>query len=424
MTRITRLNSQGQHGVALSLVRELKGALLQAGRTDAEELGWARCYELRSLYALGMVDEGLALLAEAEPRPTKLRPEHAAWMSAVGAELAARAGDAELSCRHAAHALLLHLECADVQGARDLMERAYTLLHGLGAEAGFATLLDLLDGLLVDAPPGAEEGERISAVILAVEQSAWGRAARRRGARREQLALHEATRSGDEGRVRELLAAGTCPDAVDGAAPGLLRPVLAAALHGHAAILRRLLASGARVDVLNVQGRTPLHLAADQGHAEAVALLASAGAPLEARDLFGQTPLHLASWQDHGEATRRLLAARANPNAADTTGCTPLHLTASEPLPAQVRLLLDAGANADARDHHGCTPLMHAAAEGRSECVDLLLAARARPDLRDLEQRSAADYALMNGHLALGRRLYAGRQVIEMRSRLAERSSR
>lgn len=424
MTRITRLNSEGQHGAALAAARELTASLLRASRTDPEELGWARCYELRALYALGMHEEGLALLDVPAPRPSSIRPEHAAWMAMVGAELAAKARDADRVCRHAARALALRLEHGDGQGARETIEKARALLGELGAEERLSELLDVLDDLLAQAPPGAEEGERLSAVILAIEQTIWGRDARRRGARRDQMALHEAVRAGDEARVRDLLAAGASPNAIDGAAPGLLCPVLAAAFYGHAGILRRLIASGARVDVLNVQGRTALHLAADQGHAEAVALLAAAGAPLEARDLFGQTPLHLASWQDHGEATQHLLAARANPNALDTTGCTPLHLTASEPLPAQVMRLLDAGANVDARDHHGCTPLMHAAAEGRAECVDLLLAARARPELRDLEQRSAADYALMNGHLSLGRRLYAGRQVIDLRSRAAARSTR
>lgn len=424
MTRITRLTSDGQHAAALIAVRELEERLLQAGRTDPEELGWARCYELRALHALGRHDEGLALLESPPPRPSSIRPESGAWMAMVGAELAAWAGDVDRVCRFAARGVALRLESGETQGVLEQIEKAAALLADLGAPERLGDLLDLLDGLLEEAPPGAEEGERISSVILAIEQTSWGREARRLGARRDQLALHEAVRAGDDARVRELLAVGTSPDALDGASPGLLRPVLAAAFHGQCGILRQLIAGGARVDVLNIQGRTALHLAADQGHGDAVALLAAAGAPLEARDLFGQTPLHLASWLDHGEATLRLLAARANPNATDTTGCTPLHLTASEPLPLQVRRLLDAGANVDARDHHGCTPLMHAAAEGQAECVDLLLAARARPELRDLEQRSAADYALMNGHLSLGRRLHTGRQIIDLRSRLAARSSR
>eukprot|EP00434_Breviolum_minutum_P022577 symbB.v1.2.019922.t1/scaffold1652.1/size121070/2 len=61
-------------------------------------------------------------------------------------------------------------------------------------------------------------------------------------------------------------------------APGGTTALHFAALHGHTAMLRRLLAGGADVNALDDHGWAPLHLAAGAGRLDAMNLLVAAGA--------------------------------------------------------------------------------------------------------------------------------------------------
>ncbi len=412
MAAIAREALTEEHAACLLMARALETRLLSSSNVDPAELGWARYYQVRSLYFLSRYAEALELLSRPTRDDISFRADNAAWMRSAEAEMAAVLGDTGRAERCAHDAIRARLAEQDLPGARAALETARALFLRAEEPDRVEGLLDLLDRLLDEAPPGSDEAERLASLILDVERTDWGRAERRRGRRGLGLALCAAAERGDLLHARELLAAGADPDALDGARPGLCRPLLGAAFIGELSLVRMLLAAGARPDRPNVQGRTPLHHAADQGHAEVAALLVAAGAPLEAEDLFGQTALHLASWQDHADALRVLLQAGANPDARDATGCTPLHLTASEPLPELLRALLEAGASVDAQDQAGCTPLMHAAAEGCASCVEVLLEAGARSELMDEEGRVAADFAFANGHLLLGRRLSGGPRLL------------
>jgi hypothetical protein len=78
-----------------------------------------------------------------------------------------------------------------------------------------------------------------------------------------------------------------------------------AARHGHAEVVKMLLAAGADIeakysDVSN--GRTPLGLAAEWGHANVVKLLLDAGGKSDTPGgLLGQTPLSVAAARAHTE---------------------------------------------------------------------------------------------------------------------------
>lgn len=415
---IAREAMAGEHASCLLAARALKARLLAEQETDPSELGWARYYEIHALYHLGRFAEGVAVLSTDEPRPALVRSDNAAWLAQIEAEMASALGDLTRTHAGLEVALRLHLEEQDLVGTFATLEAARGLLLRVGAPERFGGMLDALDRLLEEAEAGSPAAERAAAVIQEVERSEWGRHERRVGRRGLGLLLREAALRGDLARVEELLGRGADANALDGANPGLCRPLLAASAQGHVAVVERLLCAGARPELPNVQGRTPLHLAADQGHAETVLRLVQAGAPREAKDLFGQTPLHLAGWQSHGDVVERLLAAGADPNAADASGCTPLHLMASEPLPELVERLIAAGADVNARDLDEATPLMHAAAEGRADCAERLIAGGARLDLQDEDGRSAADVAFANGHLLLGRRLSSGTRPAGSRARL------
>jgi ankyrin repeat protein len=152
-------------------------------------------------------------------------------------------------------------------------------------------------------------------------------------------------------------------------------------------LLPVMLQPGIEVNKKDASGRTPLHLLAAGGvlPAEQVNPLFSCGADADIKDLNGKTPLHyLATYalEDNGAFTL-LLSRGADINARDNRGDTPLHLAANQrpeawgespaahqllqyirtghaflcPNPEIVRTLLKHGAAVNAKNNTGRTPL-------------------------------------------------------------------
>lgn len=151
-----------------------------------------------------------------------------------------------------------------------------------------------------------------------------------------------------------LIAAGADVDAVHGSSPGALFTMVA---RHDRDLLETLLGAGARPDVRDERGRTPLHAACAEGLYQAARLLLTHGADPAARDRFGATPLHAIG------------------------------------APTIVHLLLGHGAELDAADASGTTPLMSACEEGAFDVVIALLTAGADVDRRDHAGQRAIDYA-------------------------------
>jgi ankyrin repeat protein len=130
-----------------------------------------------------------------------------------------------------------------------------------------------------------------------------------------------------ERMVKTLLAAKADPNASRSG----ISPLLAAVRHGNAAIVRTLLAAGARADAVDFKGRNPLHRAAAANQpTELIAPLLRRGLDLDDEDPLTQlTPL--AEYARHGnvKACTALLEAGADANAGATQGVTPLSMTAS-----------------------------------------------------------------------------------------------
>lgn len=85
------------------------------------------------------------------------------------------------------------------------------------------------------------------------------------------------------------------------------RPLHLAAASGQTALLKLLLASGARVDAKNCYRQSPLHLAAEAGHKRIVELLLAANADINARQWQELSPLTLALNSEKGQALVPLL---------------------------------------------------------------------------------------------------------------------
>lgn len=188
--------------------------------------------------------------------------------------------------------------------------------------------------------------------------------------------IHEAARAGDLPRVETLLAAD--PSLASLADERDSRPVHFAADGGHVPVLEVLVASGADLTVIDLDGDTPLHWAAYAGQIDAMGWLLAQGADLEARNHHEATPLLYTAKRRQHAAAEFLLDAGADTEAANDYGRTPLLWVARETndIP-MARLLLEQGADVNVVDNGGETALSLAAWRGFRVLVDLLLEAGA-----------------------------------------------
>lgn len=109
-----------------------------------------------------------------------------------------------------------------------------------------------------------------------------------------------------------------------------------AAAENNVVVLRRLIVAKAAVDVVDSNGRQPLHLAVmkgtrataetDRAALSIIPVLLEAGADVHAIDELGATPLHLAAQRGMVGSTKRLVAAGADPRLPNSKGKTPINL--------------------------------------------------------------------------------------------------
>ena len=138
-------------------------------------------------------------------------------------------------------------------------------------------------------------------------------------------------------------------------------------------IIEALVGAGAKLDVSQPEGETPLMAVAAAGSVEAVRFLLARGAAIDARESAGgQTALMWASGEGHDDVVRALLEAGADPNVVGRVTVLP-------------RLRGDGGRMWVDYTSGGLTAAMFAARGGHSEVLALLAAGgadlnRANPD--------------------------------------------
>ncbi len=205
--------------------------------------------------------------------------------------------------------------------------------------------------------------------------------------------LHAAIKSGDEGRVGELLTAD--PQLVHGGGSAGMPPLLLAAYSGRREIAALLLARGAELDQF---------AAAALGHSETLReLLSGESKPLDLHSSDGWTSLHLASFFGQFGCVAVLLdlGASVKMRSANTMGNTPLHAAAAGGHREVCALLLSHKAEVNAEQASQYTALHSAAANGSEELVRLLLAHEANPKAKSDKGESPLDMARARNHSAV-----------------------
>lgn len=166
-------------------------------------------------------------------------------------------------------------------------------------------------------------------------------------------------------------------------------PLMLAAMHGKIACVQKLLQSGANILMFDsLRGRTCLHYSAYYGHSDCSQAILSAASStpvsdswgfahfVNVRDVKGAMPLHLAARQRRPESVHILLDNGALVCAStDRYGCpgsTPLLLAARGGCLDCVRELLAKGADRLQKDLSGRTPYVVALKQKHEACAALL----------------------------------------------------
>jgi len=203
--------------------------------------------------------------------------------------------------------------------------------------------------------------------------------------------LHEAASRGDLAAINALLPLDPVDlDEVD----ALGTPLHRAIMGRHYRVVRRLMAAGASLNMVDPTLGTPLYLAVHEGDEAAARLLIKAGANLETQGPIG-TPLHVAAQHDAANLVDLLLKNGAEVDARNWEMATPLQLTARRGGLESAALLLAKGADIEAKNAFGQTPIFNAAnGPNAVNLVPLLIEHGAAINVRDGNGNTALTLAI------------------------------
>ena len=147
---------------------------------------------------------------------------------------------------------------------------------------------------------------------------------------------------------------------------------------GQTPLVQLLVEKGANVNVTDVSGNTPLHMAVKERNKTGVKFLLEQGADVNVANVWGYTPLHLAAkfrvimdaaYKKRNESLVSILLENGSDvNVANVSGNTPLHtsiILKNEPL---ANTLLEHDADVNVADKKGITPL-HLAVRAENESL-------------------------------------------------------
>ncbi|XP_045471558.1 serine/threonine-protein phosphatase 6 regulatory ankyrin repeat subunit A-like isoform X2 [Harmonia axyridis] len=205
---------------------------------------------------------------------------------------------------------------------------------------------------------------------------------------------------------------------------------------GHSKILQLLLAKNAKANLVDVNGKSAIHLAAACAHLSCLQILVEYLEPNDAivmdrqectalhwacyrgntscteyllkkglfKTLIGNkfSPVHCASYSGSVQCLQLLLETYGKEivNLCDTRKRYPLHICALHGHIESAKLLLDNGATLDALDEEERTPFIAAAQFGQNDIIELFLHYKVDKNHQDKSGNTALHWACLNKHMS------------------------
>ena len=190
------------------------------------------------------------------------------------------------------------------------------------------------------------------------------------------------------------------------AGPAEDRALLAAAAHGDAVAVQKLLDSGAKVDARDGAGRTALLVATHANHVEVARLLIAAGADVNAKDSIEDSPYLYAGAEGRNDILKLTLAAGADLKSTNRYGGTALIPAAHHGHVETVRILLATGIDKDHVNRLGWTALLEAVILGdgglaHTDIVRQLVAAGSNVNIADRDGVAPLSHARKRGYAGM-----------------------
>jgi ankyrin repeat protein len=183
-------------------------------------------------------------------------------------------------------------------------------------------------------------------------------------------------------------------------------PLHIAVLRRHEKLAVRMIDKGANVNLPDKQGATPLHDAAEADSLKLAKILIESGADVAKCDSQQRTtPLILSIRSGSKRMMALLLESGADPSKADSDGVTPLMAASFKANDEAVGTLLGAGADCAARDRQGRNVLQHVSAALKLDTLKKLMDGGAELDGRDSWKRTPLLSAIMDHNMALAKEL-------------------
>lgn len=167
---VTEAFSDGDLELCAKRARALRKKLVSEKKKDSEQVGWARYWEFRSLYALEDWKGGLKVLEDPATQKDVSSEKNDAWMHSVGAEMAMRLGRFKDIVRLSQRAVELRAKAGEKESVLLAADSACYLLKEAGhpeLNSSFAKLL-MVEGKTSDVRKAVKDGVRYARANVAV----------------------------------------------------------------------------------------------------------------------------------------------------------------------------------------------------------------------------------------------------------------
>ena len=291
------------------------------------------------------------------------------------------------------------IRCIDLRG-----ERGSTPLHEATTNHHFETVKIILDNNLCDINATDDYGNTAlhmaaingDAEILGylINQGAIVDAINKSG----HTPLHRAIQRNRSIVIEMLILAGANRDAAckDGT-------VLHLACERN--IQTRLISHKATPNIRVKNGKTPLHIAAERGHGLAVSNIvieqSESGVDLNLTDIMGNTPLHLAVLNQHFYTVRELIRSGAKVDIKNKSGQSPLDLAKLLKSKEIVDILINPVPEQKTRHEEKLPKLLEAAGQGDVLEVEVNIASSSNIHISDSSGNNALHLATTDGHISI-----------------------